>query len=662
MYYDRLLALSEKTTVQNSNIMTTKLESEKENQDKQVTLAETVLRLGGKTEEEVKRTGAVDRADEQVEAMFAPRYKTVNSPIHKAVWEKQVPVEQFVASDTPADAACAAAMEKSLEIMRKHKQTKTMMDENRKITNQVLNDLAGAGYWGMLVDKKYGGQGASIQQFMNFLTRVATIEPTCAGLASVHGCIGAVDPIRSFGNEEQKQKFLPRLASGQALSAFALTEPGAGSDLTALRTTAELRGDYYYVNGEKLFITNAVSGRTVVVVCLIDGKPAALITDLPEENENFRIIKYGLHALKHTYNNGLIFKDFKVPKENLLVPSIGDGLTVAYHGLNLGRLALCSTAAGAMRMMLANMLPWAHFRETYGHSIDTRELVKKRIARIAALITGSQALVDWGSWLLDQGYRGELECIIAKIFGSEAQKEAAIEGFMKTHGGRAFLHGHPFGDNVHEFLAPCIYEGEGEMLGMAFFKSLAKAHGQKFFEPVGMALAREKMKTLDPMNPVHVWKLRNELVPYAFWFIGKQLEGPDQRDLDNVKPLLKQHVDFAIEMLSNLPLELSDAMVKHQLKLADRQCRIAYMSQRVQDAITIIVSALWANKQKDEVYTYAADILCQDLTRKLTGQGPSDSYFKACSRLADRIIEGNFSALADILPEDIMFKYEKKKS
>ncbi len=657
--------------------MTTKLESEKENQDKQVedkqvqdkqvqdkqvTLAETVLRLGGKTEEEVTRTGAVDRADEQVEAMFAPRYKTVNSPIHKAVWEKAVPVELFVAPPVDANASCVPAMEKSLEVMRTHRQAKTMLDKNKKITNKVLGELAGAGYWGMLVDQKYGGEGASIQQFMNFLTRVATIEPTCAGLASVHGCIGAVDPIRSFGNEEQKQKFLPKLASGEALSAFALTEPGAGSDLTALSTTAELRGDHYYVNGEKLFITNAVAGRTVVVVCLIDGKPAALITDLPEENENFQIVKYGLHALKHTYNNGLIFKEFKVPKENLLIATNGDGLTIAYHGLNLGRLALCATAAGAMRTMLANILPWARFRETYGHSIDTRELVKKRIARIAALITGAQALVDWGSWLLDQGYRGELECIIAKIFGSEAQKEAAIEGFMKTHGGRAFLHGHPFGDNVHEFLAPCIYEGEGEMLGMAFFKSLAKVHGQTFFEPIGMALQREKLKTLDPMNPAQVWALRNELIPYAFWFVGKQLEAPDQRDMDNINPMLKQHVDFAIETLSSLPLELSGAMVKHQLKLADRQCRIAYMSQRVQDAITILVTALWANKQTDEVYAYAGDILCQDLTRKLNGEGPSDSYFKACSRLADRIIEGNFSALEDILPEDIMFTYDKKKS
>ena len=81
-----------------------------------------------------------------------------------------------------------------------------------------------------------------------------------------------------------------------------------------------------------------------------------------------------------------------------------------------------------------------------------------------------------------------MECIIAKIFGSEAQKEAAIELFMKTHGGRSFLHGHLFGDNVHEYLAPCIYEGEGEMLGMAFFKSLIKEHGKTFFEPIGKAL------------------------------------------------------------------------------------------------------------------------------------------------------------------------------
>src|SRR5690606_457671 len=168
----------------------------------------------------------------------------------------------------------------------------------------TIQELGEAGYWGLLVDPKYGGSGASFVSFARFLVRMCTVDPTIAGLASVHGCIGAVDPVRTFGNAEQKQEHLPKLASGQQVSAFALTEPGAGSDLTALRTTAELVGDHYVVNGEKLFITNAIPGRTVGLVCLINKKPAVLIADLPEEeNENFQIIKYGLYALKHSYNN-----------------------------------------------------------------------------------------------------------------------------------------------------------------------------------------------------------------------------------------------------------------------------------------------------------------------------------------------------------------------
>ncbi|HEY9715628.1 MAG TPA: acyl-CoA dehydrogenase family protein, partial [Chroococcales cyanobacterium] len=489
------------TQVKAVTIMTTYKEPEKSEsgKDVEVSFAETAMRLGGKSEEEATRTGAVDRADDQVEAMFAPQYKTVNSPIHKAVWEDKVPIDLFTTPKAEPQSLTLPAMEKSLEVLSKHRQDGTVFDDKGKVSDKVITDLAEVGYWGMLIPTKYGGQGASVRQFMSFLARVATIEPTTAGLASVHGCIGAVDPVSSFGTDEQKQRFLPRLASGQAISAFALTEPCAGSDLTALRTTAILKGDSYLINGEKLFITNAVPGRTVGIVCLIDDKPAALIADLPNpENEQFKIKKYGLHALKHAYNQGLLFKDFAVPKENLLSPPVGDGLTVAYHGLNLGRLALCAGASGVMKVMLANMLPWAHFRSTYGQTIDTRELVKRRIARASALIIGAEALYSWGSWLLDQGYRGELECVIAKIFGSEAEKEVAIELFMKTHGGRSFVHGHLFGDNVHDFLAPCIYEGEGEMLGMAFFKSLAKHHGQTFFEPVGKALQREKIRSFNP--------------------------------------------------------------------------------------------------------------------------------------------------------------------
>jgi alkylation response protein AidB-like acyl-CoA dehydrogenase len=634
---------------------TTKPEAERQS------FAETAMRLSGKTEEEAKRMGAVDKADEQVEALFAPQYQTVNSPVHKAVWEGRLPLDLFAPPPLPASAPCDAAMERSLDVVRKRRQQGTLYDEHGKVGSDVLAELASAGYWGMLIDTKYGGQGVPFARFSRFLTRMATLDAMVAGLASVHGCIGAVDPVRSFGNAEQKARLLPRLASGEALSGFALTEPGAGSDLTALRTTAVPAGDFYEVTGEKLFITNAIPGRTVGLVVLLEGKPAVLIAELPPaEDEQFQLVPYGLYALRHGYNNGLRFNRFRVPRENLLVPPLGDGLTIGYHGLNLGRLALCAAAAGSMRVMLANLLPWAAFRRTYGQPINTRELVKRRIARLAALIAGADALVAWGSWLIDQGYRGELECVVAKIFGSEALKEAAIELFMKTHGGRSFLRGHLFGDNVYDFLAPCIYEGEGEMLGLAFFKSLVKEHGKRFFEPIGKALQGAGIRAFSPLNPRHLWAMRRELSAYSRWSLGERFKSRDRQAIPGMDPRLAEHVRFAQEAFHRAPREISAAMRKHQLKLADRQCRMAELSQRVQDAVVLLVTALWGHQQRDEAARAAADLLCQDLRRKLTGERPSDSYFRDAGKLADVIIGGGFEALAGVPQAEILMPYQNK--
>ncbi len=409
------------------------------------TFVESALKLGGKSEEEARTTGKVDRADDQVDALFAARYQTANSPAHRVVWDREAPIDQFLPNPPKTSPASDAIMERSLEAVRRNRAQGNLLGPDGKVSDAVINDLCKAGYWGLLIDPEYGGGGASFGSFTRFLTKMATIEPNLAGMASVHGCIGAVDPLRTFGSPQQKRKYLPKLASGERLSAFALTEPGAGSDLTALKTEAVLDGDDYVVNGEKLFITNVVPGRTIGLVCLIEKRPAVLIVDLPDqENENFQLVRYGLLALRHLNNFGMKFKDLRVPRENLLQAGHhGDGLTIAYHGLNLGRVSLCATASGSMRVMLANMLPWAKFRRTYAAPIVTRELVKRRIGRMAALIVGCDALVDWCSWLLDQGYRGELECIIAKIFGSEAQKEAGIELFMKTHGGARLPKGPP---------------------------------------------------------------------------------------------------------------------------------------------------------------------------------------------------------------------------
>jgi acyl-CoA dehydrogenase len=625
------------------------------------TFVEVALTLGGKSAEEARKTGSLDRADEQVEALFAPQYQTSNSPVHRAVWDRELPVELFLPEPPAVPEACERVMRESIEVVRRHRGAGTLFDPNRKVAEPVLRDLAAAGYWGLLVDPQYGGQGAPFSAFAPFLTRMATVDATVAGLASVHGCIGAVDPLRTFGDAEQKARYLPRLAGGEKLSGFALTEPGAGSDLTALRTRAVLDGDDYIVNGEKLFITNAVPGRTVGLVCLIDDKPAVLIADLPEqEDEHFQLVRYGLYALKHSYNNGLRFRDFRVPRENLLRPVRGDGLTIAYHGLNLGRVALCANAAGTVRVMLADTLPWAHFRRTYGAAIETRELVRRRLGRLAALIVGCDALVAWCSWLLDRGYRGEMECIVAKIFGSEAQKEAAVELFMKTHGGRAFLHGHNFGDNVHEYLAPCIYEGEGEMLGMGFFKSLIKEHGKTYFEPIGRTLQAAGIKKPNMANPAHAWALRKALIPYAKWRAGQVFAGGRHPAWPALPEDLKAHAQFAADFLGRSRVEISATMAKHQLKLADRQCRMSELSQRLQDAVVILATSLWAGRQSSEVVRAAADILCQDLTRKLTGRRPSDAYFRAVTKLGETVASGGFEAIAGIPADAILMPYENE--
>ncbi|HEX5470526.1 MAG TPA: acyl-CoA dehydrogenase family protein [Lacipirellulaceae bacterium] len=622
--------------------------------------AETALKLGGKSADEARRTGAIDTADDQVESLFAPQYQTVNSPVHRAVWDRGVPAELFLSAPPKTPPDVQQVMDDSVAVVQRHKAAGTLLNDDNKIAEQVLGDLGHAGYWGLLVGKEYGGSGAPFTSFAPFLTRMALVDPTVAGLASVHGCIGAVDPVRSFGTSEQKHRFLPGLADGSRLSAFALTEPCAGSDLTALRTTARLEGNEYVVNGEKLFITNVVPGRTIGLVCLIEGKPAVLIVELPpQENEHFRLRKYGLWALKHTYNRGIIFRDFRVPAENLLTPPRGDGLTIAYHGLNLGRISLCANAAGTMRLMMASIIPWARFRRTYGAPIADRELVQRRLGELAGLIVACDALVAWCAGLIDRGYRGELECMVAKIFGSEAQKHAAIEYFMKTHGGRSFLVGHNFGDNIHEYLAPCIYEGEGEMLGMGFFKSLVKHHGKTYFEPIGKALAAAGIRHPNPMNPAHFWALKGVVLPYLKWVTARRLTPVPAAKLPEMPKNLREHAEFACERLQRMALEISGTMSRLQLKLADRQCRMAELSQRCQDTITILTTSMYGARQDDPLVRDAADILCQSLRQKVLGRRQSNYYFRRVTELGAAIADGQFRSIAGIEAEAILMPYEQ---
>ena len=229
---------------------------------------------------------------------------------------------------------------------------------------------------------------------------------------------------------------------------------------------------------------------------------------------------------------------------------------------------------------------------------------------------------------------------------------------MKTHGGRSFLHGHLFGDNVHEFLAPCIYEGEGEMLGMAFFKSLVKHHGTTFFEPIGKAFHAAGIKNPNPLNPSHMWALKGTILPYARWMLTQQLSPNSTPALPPMPVQLRKHAEFAVSGLQKSPLEISGTMRKHQLKLADRQCRMAELSGRIQKLVVILCTSLYASQQSDEIVRDAADILCQDMIRELNGRRPSDRYFRSVTKLGEAIIDGGFQSIADHTPDDILMPYQ----
>jgi hypothetical protein len=251
-----------------------------------------------------------------------------------------------------------------------------------------------------------------------------------------------------------------------------------------------------------------------------------------------------------------------------------------------------------------------------------------------------------------------MECIIAKIFGSEAQKEAAIELCMKTHGGRSFLHGHILGDHLHEYLAPCIYEGEGEMLGMAFFKSLVKHHGTTYFEPIGKALQAAGIKKPSPWNPAHMWALKDVMKPYAAWWLKQYVTPAGTVSLPSMPEPLRAHAQWATQRLQSSALDISGVMRKHQLRLADRQCRMSLQSARIQKLIVILCTSLYAARATDEITRAAADVICHDLRLELTGKPPSDRHFRRINNLGEAIADDGSQLIANAPAAEILMPYE----
>lgn len=460
--------------------------------------------------------------------------------------------------------------------------------------------LGRAGLWGLAVPAAFGGAGAGIGELARAITRIAADCPTAAGMLAVHSSIGAVSALVAFGSDEQCGRLLPGLAAGRPLSIFGGTEPDAGCDLTAVRAALERHDGRLLLTGTKLFITNATYGRLVKLLAVHDGRPAVALLRLPDaDGPTFRLRHYALHPLKHAHNAALEFERFAVAEGDLLRPPAGrDGMAIVWHGLNRGRVALAAQAAGTLRIMLRHAVEHARRRGTWGRPIAARELVQGRLARIAAGVVACDALSGWAAAALDAGQTGELEAIAAKVTASECVRQAAIDA-LGIHGGRAFLVGHPLGDAFHDHFAVTIYEGESDLLGLALFKGLAKAHP---------AAARAGEAGLRRAGAWLAWRT-------AALVGGGTATEPGIAD-----ETLRGHAVLARRLLARAAVRIDRAIRRHGAGLAERQLAVAALAGEVRELAGVLAVAHRAAAVGDRPVAAAADCWCRLALARATGR------------------------------------------
>jgi alkylation response protein AidB-like acyl-CoA dehydrogenase len=346
----------------------------------------------------------------------------------------------------PADRAEGDAFLAELGAFLRERVDPVAIDRDEEVPDDVLRGLIDMGAFGMKIPREYGGLGLSQ---LNYNRAVALVASHCASTAvwlSAHQSIGVPQPIRLFGTEEQKKKFLPRLARG-AISGFALTEPEVGSDPAAMATTAvpSEDGREWILNGEKLWCTNGLVAELLVVMArtpskVVRGRERKQVTafivetDSPGFERVDRCLFLGIRAI----SNGLIrFRDVRVPAENVLGGE-GRGLKIALETLNTGRLTLPAAGVGMARQCLQISRRWAGERVQWGAPIGKHEAVAAKLARMASHTFAMQALSDYASGLASRGGADiRLEAAFAKLFSSETALRIA-EDAMQIRAGRGY--------------------------------------------------------------------------------------------------------------------------------------------------------------------------------------------------------------------------------
>ena len=349
------------------------------------------------------------------------------------------------------------------------------LDEKGEYPTKTLGKMAKLGLLGIIIPREYGGAGLDT---ISYSIVVEEISRKCAStgvITSVHNSLTAW-PIMKYGNEDQKKKYLPILAKGEKIGAFAATEPNAGSDLGAIRTTAELKVDNYIINGDKTFITSGPEAGIIIVFAVTDkslgskGISAFIVeSDMKGYKVGSIFEKLGINASK---TSELIFENMEVPKENLLGRE-GEGFKIALSTLDGGRIGIASQAVGIAQAALDESIEYSKQRQQFGRPIAKFQAIQWMIADMATKIEASRYLVYNAAYKKDIGEKISKEAAMAKLFASDTAMNSVIKA-VQIHGGYGYTKEYTVERLFRDAKITEIYEGTSEVLKMVIAGSLLK--------------------------------------------------------------------------------------------------------------------------------------------------------------------------------------------
>ena len=348
-------------------------------------------------------------------------------------------------------------------------------DENQIFPTEQVKKMGELGFLGMMVDPKYGGSGLDSVSYVLAMEEIAKVDASAAVVMSVNNSLVCAG-IEKYASEEQKEKYLKPLASGQVIGAFCLSEPEAGSDATSQKTTAIDKGDYYLLNGTKNWITNGSTADYYIVIAQThpEKKHKGINAFIIEKGwEGFEIgAKEQKMGIRGSDTHSLMFTDVKVPKENRIGED-GFGFAFAMNVLNGGRIGIASQALGIAEGAYQLALQYAKERKAFGTEIINHQAIAFKLADMATNISAARLLCLKAANEKDNGQDISISGAMAKLFASKTAMDTTVEA-VQIHGGNGYVREYHVERMMRDAKITQIYEGTSEIQKIVISRGIAK--------------------------------------------------------------------------------------------------------------------------------------------------------------------------------------------